>query len=446
MNEAVQRLKIEPLTPHANSISVSCGRDKSLTHRAIMFSALANGESYIHHPLMGEDCLSTLDCFAKLGVEFRRKNDKIQVISKGCQGFRSPDTDLDCGNSGTTARLICGILASLPGLECRLVGDESLSKRPMGRVVDPLSDMGGVFSCDSGKTLPIKISGRVLSPYRHHISKATAQVKSALLLAGLNVSGEVTVKLPAGSRDHTEKMLVSLGADCRSEEKDGCEQVTISGPFQVPSATYTIPVDPSSAAFFAVFGLLRPKGETVIKGVLKNDTRTGFIKVLQRMSEAIKLVVEPQGSYVEPVQTLQVSGGKVLKGVEISAGEVPTLVDEVPILAVLAGFAQGPSIFRGLGELRVKESDRLTKTLELLNVAGCSAEVQGDDLLIPGGLKKANAFSYDPVGDHRLAMSAAIIAKFSDGQSDICDPACVAVSFPNFYEELERFELEHRSN
>ena len=420
-------------------VTVLCGRDKSLTHRAVMFASLASGMSRIHHPLLGADCLSTMDCFRALGVRIEQpRADQLVVLSQGFKRFQQPTQALDCGNSGTTARLITGILAAQDGLTCELIGDASLSQRPMRRVVEPLRAMGAhIEGHDNGHLLPIRIQGRLLQARSHEVDKASAQVKSALLLAGLFCPGTTAVKLPAGSRDHTERMLQRMGAKIERREQAGYEEVCVTGPFVPIASEFVIPVDPSSAAFFAVMGLLRPVGRLTLPHVLNNPTRIGFLRVLQRMSGAITLTLEEDHRYAEPVMRIQAEGGKVLRATDIQAHEVPTLVDEIPILAVAAAFADGPSRFSGLEELRVKESDRLTKTAELLRLAGSDVRIEGDDLWIGGGLREVQAFRYDSVGDHRLAMAAAILARRCKKPCCILDPECVRVSFPDFYEVLE---------
>ncbi len=423
----------------ANDAKVLCGRDKSLTHRAVMFAALAKGETIIREPLLGADCLSTMSCFRALGVQIDAIDAKtIRVKSDGFAAFRSPTVDLDCGNSGTTARLISGILAAQPGLKLRLIGDSSLSTRPMRRVVDPLKKMGAhIEGKDQGNFLPLSIIGQNLEAAAHEVDKASAQVKSALLLAGLFCKGTTSVHLPAGSRDHTERMLQRMGAQLTSQQDGGWEKVSIQGPFAPPPGQYMIPVDPSSAAFFCVLGLLRKGGTLLLPEVLDNPTRTGFLRVLARMSSALQTEAVSDQRFVEPIMQLQIQAGKTLKATDIASSEVPTLVDEIPILAVAAAFADGPSVFHGLEELRVKESDRLSKTAELLQLAGAEVSVQGDSLRIAGRLREVKGFTYDSVGDHRLAMAAAVMARQSKKPCCILDSECVGVSFPDFYEVLD---------
>ena len=426
-------------TAFPNDATVLCGRDKSLTHRAVMFAALAKGETIVREPLLGADCLSTMSCFRALGVQIEALDStSIRVRSEGFVSFRTPAVDLDCGNSGTTARLISGILAAQPGLKVRLIGDSSLSSRPMRRVVDPLRKMGAQFEGkDEGNFLPLIIHGKALQATTHEVDKASAQVKSAILLAGLFCVGETSVRLPNGSRDHTERMLQHMGANLTTDLENGWETVRLQGPFAPPNGRYRIPVDPSSAAFFCVLGLLRKGGQLTLPEVLDNPTRTGFLKVLKRMSMALSTVSDPHQQFVEPIMQLKITGGTRLKPTDIEASEVPTLVDEIPILAVAAAFADGPSVFHGLEELRVKESDRLSKTAELLRLAGAEVSVQGDSLKIAGRLREVLPFTYDSVGDHRLAMAAAVMARQSKKPCCILDSECVGVSFPDFYRVLD---------
>ncbi|MCX6129550.1 MAG: 3-phosphoshikimate 1-carboxyvinyltransferase, partial [Proteobacteria bacterium] len=274
----------------ASDLRILCGRDKSLTHRSVMFAALAQGTTRIHQPLLGADCLSTMTCFRQLGMTLEVLSPQdIRIHSQGFAAFRNPSVDLDCGNSGTTARLMSGILAAQKQLKTRLIGDESLSRRPMRRVVEPLRQMGAIIhGAELGNFLPLSIEGQELHAASHLLDKASAQVKSALLLAGLFCKGETRVKLPAGSRDHTERMLQNMGAPLSSTQENGWETVRVEGPFAPPPGVYTIPVDPSSAAFFCVLGLLRSGASLSLPEVLDNPTRTGFLKVLERMSSALK--------------------------------------------------------------------------------------------------------------------------------------------------------------
>lgn len=435
----MKRMLQAPTASSPKTITVHCGRDKSLTHRAIMFASLSEGRSQILQPLLGADCLSSISCFEALGVKILVKgDDAVEVNSEGFAKFRQPTVPLDCGNSGTTARLILGILAAQKGLTFQLIGDESLSKRPMKRVVTPLRKMGAKISGpDDGNFLPLTVEGQDLKATRHLVDKASAQVKSCLLLAGMFCEGQTSVTLPKGSRDHTERVLQKMGANLSSFVTIDEEHIDLTGPFKTKAMDVSIPVDPSSAAFFAVLGLLLTQGGIAMPDVLDNPTRTGFMKVLGRMSQGVSFSKSASQGFVEPVGLLIVKGGLELTGTDIEEDEVPSLVDEIPILSVAAAFAKGPSLFRGLSELRVKESDRLLLTAALLEAAGAEHEIRGDDLWIAGGLKDVKPFTFDPHGDHRLAMSAAILARRSKKPCCILDPECVRVSFPNFYEALD---------
>ncbi len=429
-------------------LSIECPPDKSLTHRCLIFAAMAKGQSTIASPLLGADCRSTLGALIELGVQGTVKPRtptepaKIFINSKGWDGFKSPLKPLDFGNSGTTTRLMLGVLASTPGLFATMWGDASLSNRPMGRVVEPLRRAGAhIVGRDRGGKLPLAIDGRSLVPCAHETDKASAQVKSALILAALNIEGETTLRLPRGSRDHTEKVLMSLGASIRVEHRGADEWIAVKGPFRPEPKDFQVPGDPSSAAFFCVLGAIRPEGEVTVRGVLKNPTRTGFLQVLNRMG--LKISQEEGASHVnpnlvEPVVDLKILGGQTLSSVEVEPELIPKLIDEVPILAVAASFASGTSRFRSIGELRVKESDRLQKTIELINSSGQGrkAWAEGDDLLVQGSSTPPDGFQYDPDQDHRMAMAASILAKVARSPCTIQDPQCVVVSFPEFFNFL----------
>lgn len=407
-----------------------------------MFAAMAAGSSRVERPLGGEDCLATRAIFSALGVTISGDPEgPWEIHSPGIAQWTSPHKILDCKNSGTTARLLMGLFSAVPGLEVSLTGDESLSQRPMGRVVQPLREMGADIHLDGKDVLlPLTIRGKKLHGGQFAIDKASAQVKSALLLAAAQGTEEVTIRLPLGARDHTEQILKRMGALISVQQSGAEEVITFKGPFTAKTFQWTIPVDPSSAAFFAVLGVIQPLGTAIsLPEVLQNDTRLGFVKVLQRMTSQTRWLAQAEHAhFVEPVGTLKVRGGIELNPVEVSAQEIPTLVDEVPILAVAAAFAKGTSRFHGLAELRVKESDRLAKTLELLTLAGIEAYTEEDDLIVKGGAHHVRAFTFNPQGDHRLAMAACVLARRADGPCYVQDPECVAVSFPNFFALLDR--------
>jgi 3-phosphoshikimate 1-carboxyvinyltransferase len=422
---------------------IACPSDKSVTHRSIIFAAVATGKCTIENPLLGADCLSTMQVFRDLGVSIELDESQsppvVNIDSPGWKAWKSPQNKLDFGNSGTTARLLTGVFAAVEGLVVTASGDESLNSRPMSRVVTPLRKMGADISgAEGGKYLPLTITGRPLEAMEHVIDKASAQVKSCLLLAGLFSEGEMLVGLPAGSRDHTEIMLRKLGAPLVSSYGDGREEVRLKGPWEVPLRSYNVPGDPSSAAFWGVLAGISKKPNLTITRVMKNRTRTGFLDALKRFGVEFHTKDKKIKNSCEPVTDI-IFTGSCLNGIVITPEEIPTLIDEVPVLAVLAAFAEGPSRFCGLGELRVKESDRLEATYQLLQSMGSECFVDGDDLVIRGGLQQCKAFVCNPLHDHRIAMAAAIGAKFSDGPCEIKQQQCVAVSYPEFFQELSKF-------
>lgn len=449
---AASSIEVKPFAKrrqHALDTRLQCPPDKSVTHRSVMFAAMAEGRSLILDPLLGADCRSTMGVFRALGVNIREVSPPAQsgagfaleVDSPGWSGWRSPLVPLDYGNSGTTARLLTGVFAASDGLFVTAFGDASLSQRPMARVVEPLRAQGAeIMGRDGGKLLPMAIRGRQLTPRASLVDKASAQVKSALLLAGLRCQGTTSVSLPAGGRDHTERMLRSMGAkiEVQQDLRAGVrhETITLVGPMTPRAGQYRIPGDPSSAAFLAAIAALA-SGSITISGVLDNPTRSGFVTVLRRLGVKIELgPIDPNAGSLETMRDMLVLGGSSLRGADFEAELAPSMIDEIPILAVVAAFAQGASRFRGLGELRVKESDRLSKTLELLHLAGAKAHAEGDDLIVAGGLNRAEAFHYQPDYDHRLAMAASVLAKFAAGPCRIDEPECVTVSFPGYFDVL----------
>lgn len=424
--------------------TIACPPDKSITHRSIMFASMARGASSVASPLLGADCRATVGAFRALGVKIEARkegagHDMLYVDSPGWDGWQSPSVPLDYANSGTTARLLTGIFAATPGLFVTCWGDPSLSRRPMARVVEPLRLQGArIVGRDGGRLLPLAINGTSLVKAVHQVDKASAQVKSALLLAGLNIDGETVVSLPAGSRDHTELMVKAMGGRIYTVNDviggAPVETVAVRGPFRPEPRQYHVPGDPSSAAFFAVLGALTT-GQVTISGVLDNPTRTGFLTALERMGVSVerRTPARPSAS-LEPVHDLVVHGcGAELQACDLEPSLAPALIDEVPILAVAARFARGTSRMRGLAELRVKESDRLAATIALIKATGGAAWAEGDDLLVQGSDAPVPSFAFDPDGDHRLAMAAAVAAKVAVGPCQIQGPSCVTVSFPEFF-------------
>ena len=431
------------------ALAIECPPDKSLTHRSLLFAGLAKGVSTLANPLLGADCRTTLGALRELGVSGEviegvgTTEAGIRIDSPGWDGWKSPLKPLDFGNSGTTTRLMTGILAATPGVFVTAWGDQSLSERPMGRVIEPLRRAGAhIVARDKGTKLPMAIEGRSLAPCVHMSDKASAQVKGALIFAGLNIDGETVVTLPRGSRDHSERALVNLGAQLAVEFHGSEETIRVKGPFRPAPRDYRIPGDPSSAAFFQVWGALRSRGSILIRNVLDNPTRTGFMRVLDRMGVSFVCEKNPEAhACVEPTFDVRVEGGQRLRPVDVEPELVPTLIDEIPILAVAASFAEGTSRFFGVGELRVKESDRLKKTIELVNLAGEGrrAWAEGDQLFVVGSPQAPQSFRYDPEEDHRMAMASSILAKTAQGACQVGDPQCVVVSFPEFFKFLNGF-------
>ncbi len=403
--------------------------DKSVSHRALIFSAIADNSVRISNFLRAEDCLSTLNCLKALGVEINLAED-VFVHGVGLRGLKKSAAPLNAGNSGTTLRLMSGLLAA-QNFDSTFIGDASLSKRPMSRIILPLEKMGATFSARENNFLPIKIFGANLRGINYEMPVASAQVKSAILLAGLYAENPTTVIEPAPSRDHTEKMLAAMGARI---EKIG-NAITIF-PAEKLFAPEKISVagDISSAAFWIVLATILDGSEITIKNVGVNRTRTGILDVLLKMGAKIFLENE-RLECGEPVADIKIFSAK-LRGIETGGEIIPRMIDEIPILAVAAGFAEGTTIIRDVGELRVKESDRLKAIVEEFNkLSPATFEAQDDILIIHGGGVKKFA-SCKTYGDHRIAMSLSIMGMATEGV-DLDDGACVKISYPNFFDMLK---------
>jgi 3-phosphoshikimate 1-carboxyvinyltransferase len=403
--------------------------DKSITHRALLFAALAPGKSHVGGALTSLDARSSARVLRQLGAEISPLRPASVVSIVGRNRLRRPEETLDCGNSGTTTRLLLGLLAG-HRFSATLTGDASLRRRPMRRVTLPLSRMGAKFTELAGDGLPLTVRGGALTALTYEMPVSSAQIKSAILLAGLAGGVEVALREPHGrSRDHTERLLRAFGYGV--DETDGWIRFAPTGrlePFELQ-----VPGDPSSAAFLAGAAVLAEAGELRIAGVGVNPTRTGFLAVLARMGAPVA-VEEATEHFGEPVADLVVRPAR-LRATEVAAGEIPGLIDEIPLLAVLAARAEGTTVFRQVGELRVKESDRLGLIAENLRSVGCRAEVSGDDLYVEGG----SAPPRGPVrsaADHRLAMAFAVLGTVPGARIRVDDMACAAVSFPRFPETL----------
>jgi 3-phosphoshikimate 1-carboxyvinyltransferase len=406
--------------------SVAVPGDKSLTHRARLFAALAKGASRIEGALTSLDARSSARVLRQLGAEVSALRTGATVVIRGRGRFRRPAERLYCGNSGTTTRLLLGLLSAhrFPAV---LTGDASLRRRPMRRVTVPLSRMGARFEELAGRDgLPLRVHGGPLTPLEYELPVSSAQLKSALLLAGVAGGVAVSVREPHGrSRDHTERMLRAFGYEVG--ERDGWIDFQPTGTF-APFA-FKVPGDPSSAAFLAGAAAMAESGRLRIRSVGVNPTRIGFVHVLRRMGASIQIENEElrQG---EPVGDLVVAPA-ALRATQVGAGEIPGLIDEIPLLAVVASRAEGTSVFRQVGELRVKESDRLGLIAANLRAVGTRAEVQGDDLYVEGSRKPPSG-RIATAGDHRLAMAFAVLGTVPQGRVRVDDMRCADVSFPGF--------------
>lgn len=413
--------------------------DKSISHRALMLSALAVGESRVEGLLEGHDVLATAAAMRAMGADILRDGDGVwHVHGVGVGGLMQPQAALDMGNSGTSTRLLMGLIASHP-ITATFIGDASLSKRPMARVIDPLALMGADITATSGDRLPLMLRGMSPAvPITYRLPVASAQVKSAILLAGLNTAGITRVIEPVPTRDHSEHMLAGFGAELTVEtDSAGVRTIAIRGETELKPQNIVIPGDPSSAAFFAVAALIVPGSCVTITNVGLNATRAGIFKVLEAMGANISY---GQQRVVggEPVADLTVTYS-TLSGVETDPAIVPSMVDEFPILFIAAALAKGRSIFRGLEELRVKESDRIAVMARGLRAIGVSVEELPDGLIIEGrdGTPFVGGATIAAELDHRIAMSFAVAGLISNGGVTIDDMAPVATSFPGFVERVE---------
>lgn len=406
--------------------------DKSITHRAVLLSSLASGVSTIHNPLTAEDCLSTVASVEALGCRVEKKDGLWKVHGNGLWGFRKPAGPLNCGNSGTTMRLLSGVLAG-QDFESELTGDDSLSSRPMDRVSKPLEEMGARFTMRDGRFAPFKIHGtKFLRPIQWRNPVASAQVKSAVLLAGLHAEGETSFEEPSTSRDHSERMLGACGAQIT---RAGF-RVSVKGPANLKSQEWTVPGDFSSAAFFIAAALLVDGADVTLEEVNMNPTRTGFLTVLQSMGA--KIAIENQRDVGgEPVADLVVKGRADLRPAKIDENIVPQLIDEIPVLAVVATQARGTSILRGIEELRVKETDRIAAIAANLRALGANVQEEKAGLIIEGPTPLKGAL-VNARGDHRIAMSMAVASLIAHHETTIEGSESVAISFPNFWDLLGR--------
>ena len=402
--------------------------DKSISHRAVMFGSLAKGTTKITHFLEGADCLSTISCFRKMGIDIENNSGEILVHGKGLHGLSAPVDILDVGNSGTTTRLISGILAG-QNFVSELTGDDSIQSRPMKRIMTPLLSMGAdIASIKGNNCVPLRIAGHPLKAIHYDSPVASAQVKSCVLLAGMYADGITSVTEPFLSRNHTEIMLNYFGAKVTSEGTTASivPEPTLNG------REIQVPGDISSAAYFIAAGLLTPDSEILLKNVGINPTRAGILKVCMDMGADITLLNESMEG--EPTADLLIRTSS-LKGTTIEGGIIPTLIDEIPMIAVMAAFADGTTVIRDAQELKVKESDRITVMVDNLKRMGADIEGTEDGMIIHGG-RPLHGATIDSHLDHRVAMSFAVAGTICDGTVDILNGDCVKISYPEFYNDL----------
>ena len=402
--------------------------DKSISHRAVMFGSLAKGTTKITHFLEGADCLSTISCFRKMGIEIERTQSEVLVHGRGLHGLSAPAETLDVGNSGTTTRLISGILAG-QSFSCELNGDASIQSRPMKRIITPLCAMGAdITSIRGNGCAPLRINGKPLKGIHYDSPVASAQVKSCVLLAGMYADQETSVTEPVLSRNHTEIMLNYFGADVKSQ---GTTASITPSPY-LEGREIAVPGDISSAAYFLAAGLLTPNSEILLKNVGINPTRDGILRVCRDMGADITILNKNEEG--EPTADLLVRSGS-LHGTTVGGAIIPTLIDEIPMIAVMAAFAEGTTVIKDAAELKVKESNRIDVMVENLRRMGADIEGTEDGMIIRGG-RPLHGAVIDSHLDHRIAMSFAVAGTVCDGPLSIQNSECVDISYPGFYQDL----------
>lgn len=399
--------------------------DKSISHRAVMLGSLASGVTEISGFLKGADCLSTIDCFRKMGIDIDINGENVTVHGNGLRGLKKPDEMLYTGNSGTTTRLLCGILAG-QNFDTSITGDVSIQKRPMGRVVQPLSMMGAKIE---NEYCPLYITGTKLHGIDYKMPVASAQVKTAIILAGLYADGETVIHEIEKSRDHTELMLSAMGADLTVDNLD----ITVKPTNDLTAVNVDVPGDISSAAFFLVLGAIMPNSQITVTNVGINPTRTGIIDVLKDMGADITLE-NVHTSAGETVADITVRSSS-LKGTTVGGDIIPRLIDELPIIAVAAVFADGQTVIKDAQELKVKETNRIRAIVDEFNKCGIDITETDDGMIINGG-KSIHGADFKTYGDHRMAMSLTVLAQLADGESTLDDSDCACVSYPTFFDDF----------
>lgn len=405
--------------------------DKSISHRSIMLGSIAKGNTEVEGFLQGADCLSSIACFRKMGVEIENNGDKVLVHGRGLRGLKAPDSMLDVGNSGTTTRLMSGILAAQPFVSI-VNGDASIQKRPMKRIITPLSQMGAdIRRLRGNDCTPLEIHGTNLRGIHYDSPVASAQVKSAILLAGLYADGETSVTEPEVSRNHTELMFEEFGVDIRTEGKT----VYVKPAEELYAKKIVVPGDISSATYFLVAAAITPNSCVTVKNVGINPTRDGILRVLSNMGADVT-VEKMSGDIGEPTADVTVRTSD-LKGCVVGGEVIPTLIDEIPAIAILACFAKGETVIKDAAELKVKESNRIDVMVENLKKMGADIEATEDGMIIRGG-KTLHGAVIDSHLDHRIAMSFAVAAMNADGETEIIGADCVDISYPGFYEDMRK--------
>nr|WP_139192791.1 3-phosphoshikimate 1-carboxyvinyltransferase [Anaerobacillus arseniciselenatis] len=409
--------------------SIKVPGDKSISHRAVMFGAIANGKTTIEGFLPGADCLSTISCFRKLGVQIERSGDEVTVYGNGWEGLKEPDEILDVGNSGTTTRLMLGVLGTRP-FHSVVIGDESIGKRPMARVTDPLKAMGAkIDGRGEGNYTPLAVRGGETKGITYESPVASAQVKSAILLAGLQSKGLTSVTEPFKSRDHTERMLTAFGVELKEDNTT----VSVRGLQTLKAQHVLVPGDISSAAFFLVAGAIVKNSSITLTNVGMNETRTGIIDVLNRMGAHLQI----NNSKVvneEKIADLTISTSK-LSSIEIGGEIIPRLIDEIPVIAVLATQANGTTVIKDAEELKVKETNRIDTVVSQLKKLGANIEATEDGMMIHGPTKLTGG-KVSSFGDHRIGMAMAIAGSVASEEVEISDVEAIDVSYPNFFDHL----------
>jgi len=424
--EKVKRIKGELRVPS----------DKSISHRSIILPSLAEGKSIVKNFLKSGDTLTTLNCYKQLGVKIEERNGILEIEGVGLKGLKEPDDILDMGNSGTTTRLTLGVLAG-QNLFATLTGDNSLRNRPMKRVKDPLTQMGAfIDGRENGNRLPLAIRGGNLKGISFFNKKSSAQVKSAILLAGLNADGKTEIEEPVKSRNHTEKLLKAMGVNLKVKEEENYKVILDGNIEKLNPIEIDVPADPSSAAFFVAAAVIVPNSEILLKDVLVNPTRDGFFRKLKDMGANIEYLNlrEKAG---EEVADIYVRYTPDLKGIKITKVDVPSMIDELPLIMLIATQVKGETVITGAEELRVKESDRIKAVVENLKNIGVEIEELEDGAIIRGK-QKIKGGVIDSFNDHRIAMGFSILGLIAEDGITIKNAECVFISYPEFYEHLEK--------